>query len=303
MNCLKMNCLKLVMILLIPCASALAAAQGERSSQAEAPVRKAIESLVAAFNRGDARAVAALFTENAEHVGEDAEVTRGRAAIEKGVAETFAESEGLQLAATITSIRFPRPDIAQVRGAAVTTIAGSAPAQGGFTAILVRSGADWKVDSLEESVAAPAATAAQRLEELAWLTGEWVDEGEGTTVRTLCEWSATRTFLTRTFTVAIKGQIDLQGTQVIGWDPSAGRIRSWVFDSDGGFSEEVWSRQGNRWTITSAGVLPDGRRASAVNVMTRVNENQFTWQSTERDAGGELLPDVKPITVKRKGGG
>ena len=42
---------------------------------------------------------------------------------------------------------------------------------------------------------------------------------------------------------------DLEGTQVIGWDPAAGTIRSWMFDSDGGFGEGTWSKKDNSWIV------------------------------------------------------
>ena len=40
-----------------------------------------------------------------------------------------------------------------------------------------------------------------------------------------------------------------RGTQRIGWDPVAGQFRSWDFDSQGGYSEGLWSRDGDRWII------------------------------------------------------
>ena len=42
-------------------------------------------------------------------------------------------------------------------------------------------------------------------------------------------------FITRSFTVAAEGHINISGMQIIGWDPVAKAIRSWTFDSDGGF--------------------------------------------------------------------
>src|SRR5262245_6818051 len=54
-----------------------------------AAVRKSAEAFVATFNKGDARALAAFWTKDAEFVGPDGEVIRGRAAIEKDHAEFF----------------------------------------------------------------------------------------------------------------------------------------------------------------------------------------------------------------------
>ena len=34
---------------------------------------------------------------------------------------------------------------------------------------------------------------------------------------------------------------------MIGYDPVKGRLRSWVFDSEGGFGEGSWRQEGNKW--------------------------------------------------------
>ena len=98
--------------------------------------------------------------------------------------------------------------------------------------------------------------------------------------------------ITRSFTVSIEDQIDMAGMQFIGWDPAAKQIRSWVFDSDGGFAEGRWTKKEDRWSITTTGTLPDGATASSVNVITRVDDDQFKWQSVNRTASGALLPNI-----------
>ena len=60
----------------------------------------------------------------------------------------------------------------------------------------------------------------------------------------------------------------MKGSQRIGWDPSAKRLRSWVFDSEGGFGEGVWSKSGNQWIAKMTGVTSDGKTASSTNVIT-----------------------------------
>ena len=120
------------------------------------------------------------------------------------------------------------------------------------------------------------------------------------TSKTTCRWTKNKNFITRSFAVSIADLIDLEGTQVIGWDPAEKVIRSWLFDSDGGFGVGVWSRKERRWTIQALQVLPDGRRASSVNVLTQVDEDTFTWESTGREVDGEVLPNIGPVTVVRK---
>ena len=84
------------------------------------------------------------------------------------------------------------------------------------------------------------------LDELEWMVGQWVDEGETSKITTSCKWTTNRKFLTRSFSVTIDGQVSLEGTQFIGWDPIARRIRSWTFDSEGGFGQGRWIRDGKR---------------------------------------------------------
>ena len=93
---------------------------------------------------------------------------------------------------------------------------------------------------------------------------------------------------------------DLEGTQVIGWDPAAGTIRSWMFDSDGGFGEGAWSKKGNSWVVKFHQVLPDGRKASATNIYTIVDDNTVTWKSVGREVDGQFLPNVDEVTMVRK---
>lgn len=137
------------------------------------------------------------------------------------------------------------------------------------------------------------------LVELEWMVGQWVDRGEVATITTDCSWTANHKFLSRSFQVTSDGQVTLEGAQVIGWDPVEGQIRSWTFDSEGGFGEGRWIRDGNRWLVKTAFTLASGERASALNVFTYVDENTFNWQSTDREIGGELQPSIPEVTVVR----
>jgi hypothetical protein len=73
-----------------------------------------------------------------------------------------------------------------------------------------------------------------------------------------------------------------------------------MFDSDGGFGEGTWSQKDNCWIVKFSQVLPDGRKASATNIYTLVDENTFTWQSIGRQVDGEFLPNIEPVKVVRK---
>ena len=138
------------------------------------------------------------------------------------------------------------------------------------------------------------------LKDLEWLIGEWIDEDEGSSIKTVCAWTKNRNFITRTFSLSFEGEVVLEGTQVIGWDPERKRIRSWMFDSEGGFGDGLWLRKGNQWIVKSSQVLKGGKRASAINVMTLVDDKTLKWRSIGREIDGELLPNVPEVTIVRK---
>jgi uncharacterized protein (TIGR02246 family) len=286
--------------LLLACAGSAFAVQGGDHARDEEAIRKALDAYVAAYNRGDAKALAALMTANAEYIDDEGEVVRGRAAIEKEMADFFAEGASVRLAVTTESRRFIRPDVAIERGTAVVTSADGGSAQGGYTTVWSKVEGSWKMESVQESVDTVAPSHFEKLQELAWLVGTWVDQDDHATIRTVGEWTANRNFITRSFSVAVDGHVDLSGTEVIGWDPASERIRGWVFDSEGGFSQETWTKKGDRWVVTSAGVLSDGRRSSAVHIYQKMDDDRYSWQSTEREVDGEFQPDVRKVTVVRE---
>ena len=87
--------------------------------------------------------------------------------------------------------------------------------------------------------------------------------------------------------------------EFIGWDPVQQQIRSWVFDSRGGFGEGLWTRSGNRWTEESGGVLADGRRASSNNTWKYVDNNTCEWDSVNRDIDSRPMPEVHVKYVRQ----
>ena len=46
--------------------------------------------------------------------------------------------------------------------------------------------------------------------------------------------------------------------------------------------------------------MADGSRASAVNIITYVDDDAFKLQSTQRTVAGELLPNVDQVLVVRQ---
>jgi hypothetical protein len=138
------------------------------------------------------------------------------------------------------------------------------------------------------------------LNELAWTVGDWIVDGENPSFESSVKWSKNGAFLIHSFRVSNPKADPHSGMQIIAWDPAEKRIRSWTYDSRGGFGEETWSRSGDRWSIRKKFTLPDGGRASAVQIMTRMSDDAYRWKSVNRVIDGSLQPDTDEITVIRK---
>lgn len=132
------------------------------------------------------------------------------------------------------------------------------------------------------------------------MTGEWVDETSNSLIHVTCRWSEDKNYLLRDFRIHVQGKPVLNVTQRIGWDPLSKQIKSWVFDSDGGYSDALWARDGNMWFIKSTGVLSDGQIVTATNVLSRSGPNAARWASTERTVAGRIIPNPPESLMVRK---
>ena len=266
----------------------------------KAAIEKAIESYTAAFNAKDAKALAAHWSPEAVYINPlTGNQVEGREAIAKEFTATLAALKNAKLAVEVESIRFISPGVAVENGAAKLISADGQPEESSYTAIHVKHGGKWLLDRVTEEDVPVVLSHYEQLKGLEWMIGTWVDGDDQARIETTCQWTRNKNFITRSFAVAIKDRLDMAGMQIIGWDPAAKQIRSWVFDSDGGFAEGRWTKKDNRWSITTTGTMPDGRKASSVSVITYVDDSQFKWQSVSRMADGELLPNIDEVVVVR----
>jgi hypothetical protein len=139
----------------------------------------------------------------------------------------------------------------------------------------------------------------ERLQPLAWLIGEWIDQHEDSDVFTTCRWSEDKNFILQDMEVRVAGKNAMKVTQRIGWDPLSNRIRSWVFDSEGGFAEGAWARSGDAWVIKSTGVTPNGEAASSTNVVMPLGPDSYLWKSGDRVVGDEVTPSIEVQIVRK----
>jgi uncharacterized protein (TIGR02246 family) len=115
-------------------ASALALAAGLSAQPAPAAVsddnaadaaalKKNAEAFITAFDKGDAKAVAAFWTPDGDYVDETGRHMKGREEIEKTFAEFFSENKGMKAQIHTESLRFVTPDVAVEDG--VTAVSDS----------------------------------------------------------------------------------------------------------------------------------------------------------------------------------
>lgn len=299
-----MTKVRLIRVVVACCASCLAL-NVCRADQAEdeAAIRKNAEAYVEAYNKHDAKALAAMWSPDAVYMAPSTgEAAVGQEEIEKVFAETLADLKDAKLEVEVISVDFMSPNVAIESGIARIIRPDAEPEESNYTAVHVKRDGKWLLDRIsEEAPLTPTPSNYEHLKELEWMIGSWIDQDEEATVQTDCEWTKNQNFINRSFAVVVGDQVDMAGMQIIGWDPVAKQIRSWIFDSDGGFSEGKWTRKGDdRWFIQQNGTLPDGGRTSAVNVFTRVDDESFTWQSVNREVNGDILPNVDEVLVVRK---
>ena len=94
------------------------------------------------------------------------------------------------------------------------------------------------------------------LKELDWLIGTWQAANKDRELTSTFEWDENKTFIRGKFTVKEGGKVIESGTQIIGKDNAEGAIRSWVFQTDGGFGDGYWTREGPSGPSTSPGPRP-----------------------------------------------
>ena len=166
-----------------------------------------------------------------------ANLFEGRQAIEEALTAFFAENPGYQLDVDIDTIRFVSPGVAIEDGTTtLTRPEGAATDYSHYTTVHVKTAGKWLAASVREHAPKDRREHRAQLQQLEWLLGDWVDEDDDSIVEFSCQAVDNGNFLLRQFTVKIAGQEAMSGTQRIGWDPVSGKLRAWIFDSEGGYA-------------------------------------------------------------------
>ena len=261
---------------------------------------KRAEAFLEAFHKGDAKALAAFWVPDGDYTDQTGRQLKGRAAIEKAFQGLFAENKGLKLRIDSDSLRFVTADVAIEEGTTgVISPDGGPPSRARYTIVHVKRDGQWYLDSVRDTPFAPP-TNYEHLRGLEWAIGDWVGNADtGEVERLSFAWTESQNFIVSTFNTSAKN-VSVGGATVwTGWDPVAKNIRSWLFDSTGGFGEGSWTQDGKKWSLKTTTVLQDGKKAAATYVLTRVDADTIALQARDRSVDGKAVPDTKEVKLKR----
>ncbi|HEX5103388.1 MAG TPA: SgcJ/EcaC family oxidoreductase [Pirellulaceae bacterium] len=265
----------------------------------EQAIRKAVTAFVELYNAHNADGLTALFAPDARMTFRDGAEVNGREEIKQSFVQAFTDTPKCAVSVVVDSFRFLTPDVAVEEGSTSLFPDGETlVAKSRYTVVHLKKDGKWLMQSVriveEESLSAYG-----ELQPLEWLIGDWIDEGRTENVETTFRWDDNKSFLLEEFQVVRDGEVVMKGTQRIGWDAQARQIRSWTFDSAGGFGEATWTPVEDRWVVKAKAVTADGTSASATRTLTRATPDRVIWTATDRLAGDEQLPDLA-VTMVRK---
>lgn len=264
-------------------------------------IRDTANTYLTAFSKGDAKAIAAHFTEDAEYVDYATRVVRGRAAIEEIYKNFFDDNPSASMKLRIDSIKFLSPTVAIEDGIiSLQKSQDSEPIGMPYTAIHLKENEKWLVASVREGHESRPHQHQAQLQKLKWLIGDWIHEGADSLVHFECRPSIEGNYLIRNFNLQAAGRRKVTGIQMIGWDAQSQRLRSWIFDSEGGFAEGYWRHNQDEWFLDLAGVTADGRSASSTSVYTPIDDRTIQFRTINHQVGGMSLPDSDLATIVRR---
>jgi uncharacterized protein (TIGR02246 family) len=300
------------------------AAHGQQG-EATAGIRATIRSYAEAFERGDGKTLASLWTPDGDIVDDEGRLLNGREAVGQ-ITPATKDAPRPSFQIEQTNLRMLTADVAIEDGTVEVTPPGATAAlKGWFSATWVRHDGTWKLSCVRESQIS-SSHGTPRLADLDWMVGDWTvveDHPDRETaagslpptpagrppMEVSVRWNATRTFLLRDMKIADPaapsggdagdGLPAMHITQRIGWDPLSKQIVSWAFGSDGSHGEATWSRDDDTWIARTMAVMPDGTQTSSLNIYTYDGTNRCTWRSVPTHVGGEHVPHVTMTMIRK----
>lgn len=268
----------------------------------EQPFWDSAQRFVDAYADRDVAAIADMFTENAEFLDEFGVLTEGREAISAMFASVFESNDQAMIdEIKILRIRYLSNNVVMEEGYVVVSASPDEPRhQSRYVALHTKEkDGQWRINSLKDFPREPMGRHEQ-LSQLAWMIGDWVNEDTETVVHTTCDWSPDGNYLLRHFNMQHHDGRNLSGVQRIGWDPAMKKLRSWTFDSKGGFFRGLWTQNGRQWLLNLNGVTAEGEPVTATSVFRVIDSEMVTWNYENLIVGGEVRGATEPITMVKR---
>jgi uncharacterized protein (TIGR02246 family) len=290
----------LTFLLSLVCAQQIRA---EETSPEIRGLQKAAENFVAAYNTRDAKAIAALFTEDGEIVNlTGSRITSGRGDIQALYEGVFSGTP-LKIAIEVDSIRIVSPDLAIEDGVYHLTPADveNAPARSTtYTAVLAKTDSgEWRIASTRSLK--DVSEGAGHLAGLAQaLNGEWTYRApDGVRLDLAFGWDSTGKHLIGEMLTTTADGEPQAGSIRIAWDAAKQQILSWMFDGKGGFTHGVWTPNDHGWLVRSEGTTGDGEALTASQQLTSDGPDTLLWSASQRVVDGQSLPDLTLRIVRQ----
>jgi uncharacterized protein (TIGR02246 family) len=285
-----------------PRAKANANAAKRDRSDPLAAVRAVRHRFLQAMNRGDRQAAVSLWATDGDVANQAGELIRGRKAITRQLDVLFSTADRPKLVLDTVSLRLLTPRVALEDGLARhMPVPEGPPRKTLYSIIYVKQRDGWRLAGIRQAVSYPPGNYA-KLAELEWIVGRWraVHKDEDHQVfEGRFFWSPNKNFILHRFSLHLNNQHVLHGTERIGWDPREQKLKSWIFECDGGVLEGTWTRKGDRWVVEMEGALGDGTPVTGRHEMIRTGEHTMRVSLTERTR--DDVPEVEqpPIELER----
>ncbi|MCE9525013.1 MAG: nuclear transport factor 2 family protein [Planctomycetales bacterium] len=264
-----------------------------------AQVRKSSEQVTTAFNAGKVDELASMFLAKGEIIDEEGTVYQGEKEIKELLSAFFKKFPGTKLAMEIESVRIVGPVAIEEGTRTMKAMDGTTQSKFRYISVRAKTDDGWKIASLRDFSDDPEPTPNEYLQSVAWLIGDWINEGTDGVVKVSYKWSEDKNY--------VLGEFQLPGgtgparklSQRIGWDASARKIRSWMFESDGGFADGHWTVLEDGIVAKYSSVNADGTTATATITINQKDKDHFSMKGTDRIVGDDREPDFEINVVRR----
>lgn len=278
--------------------TSLDAPSAEERKDNEGAIKAQAAAYARAFGAGDAKELAQMFADNAVYTDQTGTVMEGRSVIGKQMEDYFDKAGKVNIDINIDSIDFPTKNTAIERGTSKVESATGQKEITKYTAFHVKRDGKWQMLNVSE-LPVLASKTVPKISDFGWLVGNWKIEGPQGTVVFKADWAGNKNVIRCVSETTEKNGDSSTQTQFIYFDPLSRQIRSWQYDWTGGVGQARWQNTGNTFVSEARSVQANGTVAFARYSIEKINDSEFSWQSTNRRLAGMRIPDTQKLTAKR----